>query len=186
MALSALQKYVAAEGVALNEAKITARHKFGVSCLPQGRQELLIEAIKGGYTHLLMIDDDMLFPYDMLDCMIGHLAIGVNAVRKNPNKRMYTAFDANKNEIISQNKIGSELVHRCGLGIFLLEIDCMKDIPAPHFEIRYNEATGNYITEDYYFCEKLQAAGIPIRVQHDVSQFVAHVGQMNYMINSYK
>lgn len=186
LAVSALERYVAKKGVKGEKATLIPHHKLGVSCLSQGRQALLNEAINGNFTHLLMIDDDTAFPYNMLDYMIGQEVMGVNIVRKNPEKLMYTAFDFQSQEVQSKDKTGSEEVGRCGLGIILLDIATIKQIPAPHFEVRYNPDTGNYISEDYYFCNKLASYGIRIRINHDVSMNVGHIGHMIYTVNSYQ
>ena len=34
--------------------------------------------------------------------------------------------------------------------------------------------------EDWYFCEKLEAAGIPIFVDHEASSFIGHIGNKVY------
>ncbi len=119
------------------------------SLLSQGRQNLLTAAVTGGFTHLLMLDDDMTFPPDTAsrlfaatvhkslrvggnnitdtypDCerLYWSSAIGVNATRRqNPRKIEYTATDMNGATLESNGLSGIVPVTSCGLSVFLLNV----------------------------------------------------------------
>jgi hypothetical protein len=122
----------------------------GVTCLSGGRQNRLQEAIDSECTHLLFVDDDMVFAFDVVHKMLHEMnqltvagitpiAMGVNACRKSPQGLFYTAKpvdSADPTEFLkSKGHGGVAEVSKCGLGVFLIEISVLREIPAPHFEV---------------------------------------------------
>ena len=152
------------------------------SGLSQGRQNMLDAAMLEGFTHALFIDDDMTFPPDMLDKLFGRFvkAIGVNALRKDHVKMSFTATDPNGEHVNSNTRGGISLCLNCGLGIFLIDLDVVRKIPRPHFEVLWNEAAGGYVGEDRYFINKIRERGTNVYIDHDVSRTIGHVGDFNY------
>jgi len=69
--------------------------------------------------------------------------------------------------------------------MFLLELDALKNVPAPHFEVRWREDIQDYSGEDMYFCRKLFAAGEQIFIDHDLSNDCGHVGSLVYRFSLY-
>jgi len=69
--------------------------------------------------------------------------------------------------------------------MILLDLNAIKSIKPPHFEIIWDEKTQEYLGEDHYFCAKLRSNGIKIYVDHDASQTVGHIGDYTYTLNSY-
>ena len=150
-----------------------------VSNIASGRKKLLQQAIDGGFSHILFIDDDMAFEpkaFKFLasrDCSF----VAANAVTK-PNiagikleeAPRITAKDKDKNPVSSLNKTGIEPVERIGLAFALLRIEDIKKIPDPHFAL--SESSG----EDYFFCQRAIEHGIDIYVDHDATKHVVHIG----------
>lgn len=155
-----------------------------VGCLSAGRQLVLDQAIERGLTHLLYIDDDMTFPvsvaYDLLKHDVDVVAL--NAVRKDPSKMTFCARDNNGLEVTSLGKHGLEQVRRVGMGVCLVRLAAAEKAPKPHFEVVYNRHSKSYISEDYFFCDLMTAAGAKIYVDHEASQKVGHVGDYVYGI----
>lgn len=160
--------------------------KSNVGCISAGRQLVLDECISHDFTHVLFIDDDMVFGKDILDSMFQNLdrfaVIGLNAVRKDPTQNYFCARTLGGEMLSSEGKTGCEEVLRIGMGIMLIYLKKIQHIPAPHFEVRWNFQTGAYISEDFFFCDKLRAHCITIGVDHDSSQTVGHVGDYVYGI----
>lgn len=46
--------------------------------------------------------------------------------------------------------------------------------------MEYRAERGDFVGEDWYFCEKLQAAGIPRYVDHSLSLEIGHKGDYIY------
>lgn len=157
------------------------------SILTNARHNSIDDSIADGSTHLFSIDDDMTFQPDALELLASRNVpfIGVNAVNKNPNERLFTAFDFNNQMIDSRGKKGIEEVKYCGFGMVLLDLRIMATIPPPYFELGWNQKQKRCAPEDYYFCEKLRQNNVKIHIDHDVSQNIGHIGDYVYTMNSY-
>lgn len=166
---------------------IEIKHKKQVSLLPQGRQDILDECLKEGFTHLLFLDDDMVFPATLLRRLMKHKkrCIGVNSLRKDPKQLIYTAKFEGGEYVKSKDRKGIDEVAHVGLAMFLLDLDAVRKIPRPHFEIVWNAEIGSYRGEDHYFLNKLRAAGEKIFVDHELSNECGHIGQFVYSYRIY-
>ena len=165
---------------------------FGLICrmqaslLPQARQECLDEALADECTHQLWWDDDIEPPGDcalrMLQAMQQNPHIDViasNYCRKQDTLQ-YTAEDLNFKMIESAGKIGLEEADKVGMGLMLVKLDKLRSIPAPHFEVTWNAQHQKYMGEDRYFTKKIREAGMRIFVDHGISNFTQHWGDMGY------
>ncbi len=199
-----LEAYVLSHGVLGSRIGYMERMlKTQCSNLPQGRQDMLDDAVSEGFTHGVMIDDDMGFPPDILDIMLPRnvQCLGVNALRKDPLKASYTATALDGSILESYGKSGYEVVRDCGLGFMVLDlsifsgvavdlVDClrfsgftaapMRSVPRPHFEILYDTAFGGYCGEDRYFTRKLSQYGVAVFIDHDASHYITHIGDFPY------
>jgi hypothetical protein len=152
------------------------------SCLSQSRQAALSKAIKDGFTHWLSLDDDMMFPSNIIDLMLKHDAalVTANYRRKNFNKVMGVCMGLDGKIIDSTGKTGTEIIGWMGGGMFLADIEKIKHIPAPHFEVVWCPERDDYYDQDNYFSAKLRQNGIDILLDHDLSQFISHIGDYPY------
>jgi hypothetical protein len=157
------------------------------SLLSVARQEMLDECLAGGYSHMLMLDDDMVFPPDLAHRLDFHgkRCIGVNSLRKNPDYLHYTAKGLDGQWVESKGKTGVQEVAEVGLAMFLLDLDAVRKTKKPHFEVRWNDAKQVYAGEDMYFCRKLRAAGEKIYIDHGLSNQCGHVGSLVYTFDFY-
>ncbi len=155
--------------------------KVNCSNIATGRNDLVQGAIDGGFTHILFLDDDMTFRFDMLDdlCKYDAPVVAANCCQKR-EEIVFTAVGLDKKRVDSRGKTGWEQVMRVGTGIMLVDISIFKDLPKPWFNFEWNEASGRLIGEDYYFCRMLNRNNIPIIIDHDVSQHIGHVGSYTY------
>ncbi len=184
--------------------KFEMNSHMGVSNLCAGRQARVNDALNSECTHMLMLDDDMAFGADLVHKMLGecnklaqsgiqNYALGVNPCRKSMAGLYYTAVPIEienpktTDEFLqSKGKSGVAEVSRCGLGAFLIETRILRDIPAPHFEIRWNEEKKEHIGEDFYFIKKLRDHGVRIFVDQDISQTMGHCGECVYSYGIYQ
>lgn len=157
------------------------------SLLSVARQGMIDECRDQGHSHMLMLDDDMVFPPYLANKLAAHKkrCIGVNSLRKNPDALNYTARGLNGEWVASKGKTGIQEVSAVGLAMFLLDLDAMRKIPKPHFEVRWNEEKQIYSGEDMYFCRKLTGAGEKIWIDHELSNQCGHVGQLVYTFDFY-
>lgn len=177
-------------------AHIASRPTFGnvdlkisknCSLLSVARQGMIDECMAENHSHMLFLDDDMVFPPDLANRLYakGKRCIGVNSLRKNPDQLLYTAKGLDGKWVESKGKDGIQQVAAVGLAMFLLDLDVMRKIPKPHFEVRWNEEKQIYSGEDMYFCRKLNEAGEKIFIDHDLSNQCGHVGQLVYTFDFY-
>lgn len=152
------------------------------SLLSVSREMLLQAAIDGGFTHILWIDDDTQFDSKAVDIM---LARDVDYVALNFCRRTFplsfTAHELGTMAPIDSSKRGGiEEVYQVGLGMCLIKLDCLKDVPMPRFQVVWNQTTGTYVGEDTGFCHALRAKGVRLYVDHDASVLCQHIGDFGY------
>lgn len=170
--------------------------EIGVSNLTGGRERRVADAIKSNATHLLFLDDDMTFNQDVVEKMFmasnklilsgeRKVAIGVNPCRKSPVSLAYTARGLDGKFVESKGKTGLVEVERCGLSVFLIETNILRELKPPFFEITWDAERGEHQGEDFYFCQKLRNSGVKIFIDQDISQSIGHAGDYIYGYNSY-
>lgn len=157
------------------------------SLLPKSRHGLVTKAQEHGCTHILFIDSDQDFPAYLLHGLARHgkLVVGCNVATKcfpsGPTARSFaTNWHGGHPVFTTKTSKGLEQVWRLGCGVMLINMEVFKKIPKPWFEIRYNAEHDEYIGEDWFFCEQLEKAGIPIFVDHDMSKEIGHTGHLTF------
>lgn len=157
------------------------------SLLSVARQGMIDECMAEKHSHMLMLDDDMVFPPDLAHRLAAHKkrCIGVNSLRKNPDALHYTARGLDGKWVESKGKTGICEVAAVGLALFMLDLDVMRKIPKPHFEVRWNDEKQIYSGEDMYFCRKIVGASEKIFIDHDLSNQCGHVGSLVYTFGFY-
>lgn len=150
-----------------------------VGCPSEGLQSNLDDALAAGCTHVVFIEDDMVFPPDAVVRLLqrNRVAVGVNYPRKSPEK-VPTAY-ALDGSLLAPGS-GVEEVMSCGLGLLLVEAALLREIPRPHFEVRWNDVKQCYVTPDVYFCRLIRNWDCPLFVDNDLSREVGHVGEYVY------
>lgn len=165
---------------------------FGMLCrmqaslLPQARQECQDEAIADGCTHQLWIDDDIEMPGDCVLRMLHAMKqnpemdiIAANYTRKQDTLQ-YTAEGLDGKMVESYGKIGLEEVAKVGMGLMLVNLDKVRGTYAPHFEMMWDADHRAYQGEDRYFTKKLREAGMRIFVDHGISNYTQHWGDIGF------
>jgi len=150
----------------------------GTSVIPKARQKLMEDAINGGFTHILMIDDDMKFPADMLDRLLAHGVsfVGVNYVSKGTKKPVSCGLDGQL--FYSSERVGLSEIGWIGFGAVLIELEAIKNMPKPWFEQRWLEERQDFMGEDFYFCMKARTHGLKIYLDNDIE--CEHIGDYAY------
>jgi hypothetical protein len=155
--------------------------KTNCSNIATARNDLVQEAIDANFTHILFLDDDMTFPFDILDhlCKYDCPVVAANCCQKR-DEITFTAIGLDGKRLDSRGKTGYEQVRRAGTGIMLIDLAIFATLPKPWFNFEWNSESQKMIGEDYYFCRMLNRNDIPIIVDHDVSQHIGHVGSYTY------
>ena len=141
-------------GVHFALAICTARHqgheiglesidiKAGVaqSNIAQARQDIVKYALDNGHTHIMMFDDDMTFPPDVILQLAKHKkqVVFPNVCRKLPNQVSGVVLDDNLERLNSTGLSGLQKVPYGTLACTLIEVSALKDLQEPHFEVLWN------------------------------------------------
>lgn len=155
------------------------------SNLPSLRQKFIDVAVNSEVTHLLFLDDDMVFnPELVLDWIKeGRPVIAANCPTKSipcwPTARQ-RGGEAGRPVYSDVANMRYERVWRVGTGIMLLRDSAFKALPRPAFSMPWDEERNDYTGEDWAMVEHLEKAGIPVVVDHKHSLSVRHVGTMEF------
>lgn len=150
------------------------------------RRECLEDALLKGCTHALFIDSDQSFPHDTAHRLLSHKKevvaanVALKTVPSFPTARARGASPQGVPITSDPGKHGLERVWRVGAGVLLVDMELVKRTPKPWFEIRWDAKVGAECGEDWFFIERLQAAGAEVFVDHDLSREVGHVGDFVY------
>lgn len=133
-------------------------------------------------THALFLDDDMVFPGDLLFQLLQHdlPIVGCNYPFRTAHRGFTAGTLYGDPMVTSAKSTGLEPAAWVGFGAVLIHRRVFEIIDPPWFSPRWNPDHGGYGTEDVAFCAKAQAAGFSIYVDHDASKTVAHLGSYEY------
>lgn len=154
------------------------------SSLSMMRTEMVRQAVEAECSHLLFLDTDMVFQPTLLDELLKSECAVVAAncpVKSVPSQPTARKWDGEKYELVftKDTSVGLEQVDRIGTGVMLIRLDIIPKLGQPWFAFRPYEG-GGYQGEDWCFCEQVEKAGIPIYINHWVSQDVGHIGMLTY------
>jgi hypothetical protein len=144
------------------------------SVAADARNRAAEKAIKWMADWLLWLDSDQTFPPDTLFRLLAH---GVDAVGCNVARR------DGSGPIIPVDE-GLKEVERIGMGVFLVSRRALDAIAAKAMKDGHSSPWPLFDTvhEDYFFMDRLRAAGIPIHVDHDLSREIGHIGSYVYKL----
>lgn len=157
------------------------------SIIPKGRQSLIDMAVKAKATHALFVDTDQTFPADAAHLMLQRhkpvvaANVATKSIPASPTARKKSAdwFGGDKVYTDPSSK-GLEEVWRIGFGMMLIDLSILPQLERPYFGLKWHEEIKDWTGEDWWFCERLEKAGIPIYIDHDLSRDVGHLGEFEY------
>ena len=134
--------------------------------------------------YILFLDSDMTFPPDTLVRLLNaheasRLNLGVVACncakRQDPPTETVELFHPG-------DRTGVVPVKRIGMGVMLIHMRVFKQMKAPYFKAVWDEDTGTFTGEDYYFCKGVRKKGIKIMCDHELSKEIGHIGVRTYRL----
>lgn len=148
------------------------------------RQELVLEALQAGASHILFLDTDMRFPKDTLDRLIAHdkpIVAANYATRRLPIKTVaFKTAGAWDCVYTTADSTGLEPVAAVGMGVMLIKREVFESLTLPWFILGYNPKTAEFSGEDIFFCRQAKKAGYDILIDHDLSKQVKHIGTFEF------
>lgn len=145
------------------------------------RDSAVALALAEGFTHLLFLDADMVWPTDTLERMLAHHAAGIVGglyVMRHPPYApvaLRNGFRAPGSQVdqFEHATLDTTDLIPCdvlGMGCTLIPLSVFAQIgPRPWFEYRDDDAGWPVVTEDVPFCLKAKAAGVPIFLDPTIS-----------------
>lgn len=155
-------------------------------------------ALEGGFTHLMVLDDDMDFPPDALHRL---LAWKQPVVTVNYCMRTWPPFPVMKDFakegdpplyqaggrpfFIADDETGLRPFYRAGMGVFLCETEVFTRIgEKPWFPMHWMKGhVEEYEGNDYAFYRKCMEAGIPLYCDTWLSRQIGHNGYQRYTLD---
>lgn len=170
----------------------------GGSMLPEVRHRLVAEAMKWNATHMLFLDADMIFPSWTANQLLKHNVpiVGANYPRRSfppiPTAYVGERGEGKGHKLYTEPGDNSLVeVKHVATGVLLIDMrvfdyldEKAKERGEPHalpfFLFKVAPDGAGMIGEDVYFCEKCKSEGLPVYCDQELSQEVAHVGELIY------
>lgn len=151
------------------------------SVIHGNREALIGKALEWGATHILFMDDDMVFPPAAISSLFGrrHDIVITNYPKRGfPLSPTAVRIDGGAMETVG--KAGIEEAYYGGFGLALFSAEVFRKTPKPWFLPRWDEATQSYTTEDLPFYERAREQGFRVWVDHDASKMIGHHGSWTF------
>jgi len=143
------------------------------------REKLCKHAVENNMTHLMFLDDDMVFDPQVLEIMLGRRQsiVCTNYLMKTEVPEFVAvSLDGQKRVKTTERSTGIEPVAYSGFGVSLFDVDVFRKVEQPWFAPVFIPEKSEYTTEDNPFYRKAREAGYTVYLDHDASKLVSHVG----------
>lgn len=173
MVIATLEAEFVVDGAAVRPQ--IAPFLYSAALVQVARITLAQLALKWGADYILWADSDHTFPPKSLLRLLSHEVdvVGVNYPRRTPPHEL-TAKGLDGENLRSGT--GLESVMSMGMGLCLVRASVFRNLRQPWFQVTIG-ADGVITGEDCHFFGSLQAAGLEIFVDHDLSAEVGHIGR---------
>jgi hypothetical protein len=181
------------------QAQISARRdapSIAVTCLVMessvihmNRENLVLEAQKWNATHVMFLDDDMVFDSRVLAILLGRRQafVACNYPRRGWPITFTAVRPGGKGHIITdKDATGLEEAEYTGFGVSLIETQVFEKTVRPWFLPEFVPHLDSYTTEDNPFCRRVREAGFSVYVDHDASKLVSHRGVHGFSWEQYR
>lgn len=158
------------------------------SVIHSNREQLVKRAITSGKTHLMFLDDDMVFQPQIADILLGrrHPVVCVNYLIKTFPLEFVAVAENGRRIVTEEKSTGIQEIAYSGFGVSLFEIEVFKKTPQPWFLPEFVPESDAYTTEDNPCFRRIREAGFKCYVDHDASKLVDHRGTANYSWKMYR
>lgn len=144
------------------------------------RERLAQQAVDINADYMLWLDSDMMFPSTTALRLMEHRVPIVAANYMKRSIPLSTVAYEKLSDWDSWLPLESEgelaTVEGVGMGCMLIQTAILKSIPKPWFAFTYQEATQDWMGEDFYFQGLLREAGYPIKIDMNLSRQIRHIG----------
>lgn len=149
------------------------------SVIYSNRATLVARALQDNATHILFLDDDMIFTPKAVSSVISRnkdVVITNYPMKVFPIQPTVVTKDDKGALHITEDSTGIEEVFFGGFGLSLFNTEVFKTIPEPWFLPLWLENKKAYTTEDIPFFIKLKEHGFKVWCDLDASKELGHIG----------
>ncbi len=150
--------------------------------IAENRNYMAVQAINNGSEYILMVDDDMTFPPDLLDKLLANQKdiIGVAYHPRSETGEIIKYLDEThivklEQETDQKYKETFECM-ATGTGIILIKCEVFKKIPRPWFMFEYYPTGQCKLGEDWFFSREAKKAGFKIWTDPKIK--CGHIGEV--------
>lgn len=145
------------------------------SCdIVSNRTWIVNEAIKQGGTHLLFVDCDMAFPYEIIPKLLAHQK-EIVAVEYNKREFPLKSVSEPLTEVSTTELYKAK---HAGTGLMLIDLSIFSKITGPWFNFGRDSQGALAMGEDVWFCNTARDAGFDTWIDPTIK--VWHIGEYMY------
>jgi len=148
--------------------------------ISENRSYIVAQALSKNCTHLLFIDDDMVFPEDTFVRLLRHEkdVVGIKAHSRCSSPKATVELMDSTIPNFEETPSGLFQCRTVGAGVLLINLDIFKKIKRPWFNTETHEIGWTKMGEDSWFCRQARAVGVDIFC--DASLEIGHIGDYIY------
>lgn len=146
------------------------------------REKLVAKALAADMTHIMFLDDDMLFEPEIAELLLGRRQpiVCVNyLIKTNAPQFVAVGLDGQRVPTL-EHSTGLLPIAYSGFGVSVFDLAVFRATPQPWFHSKFLPEHNGYTTEDLPAYERLRASGHTVYLDHDASKLVEHVGTRSW------
>jgi hypothetical protein len=151
------------------------------------RERLATEAVNLGADYALWLDSDMVFPATTAVRLLKHNepVVACNYVRRQkPYKGVaYETIGDWQNPLPFDVQDDLVPIEGIGMGCVLMKTSIFTELSKPWFDFQWSPESNDFLGEDMYLCQKINAAGYTIKVDTALSQELHHLGTYAFNVD---
>lgn len=158
------------------------------SVIHANREKIVERAIASDFTHMMFLDDDMVFEPQVIDILFSRRqpVVAVNyCIKKDPTEFVAVGLDGNR-VVTREFSTGLLPIAYTGFGASLFELRVFKAVKQPWFAPEWDATTKGYTTEDNPCYRRIREAGFLVYLDQDASKLVTHVGKRAWSWRDWK
>lgn len=144
----------------------------------ENRSYIASQALKEQCTHLLLLDDDMIYEKDSIERLLKHNKDIVGATYNTKYEEQSKVIEYLDDEDEEKTKVDLFKCKALGGGLLLIKTDVFFKTKQPWFGYKWHENGMVKMSNDWYFCEKAREAGYDIWC--DLTLSPKHIGEYAY------
>lgn len=156
------------------------------SLLEISRNQIVQSAFEINADYLLTLDSDMVFPAATLQRLLSHkkdIVCADATRRRDPIETVLIGLDGKKLNHENSDKSSPLIPVKGGSNaVCLMNMNVFRKIKPPHYLVQYNQKTGEFLSEDFYFTNVARQAGFTFYCDSYLSQFIGHTGAKTYYL----